>query len=71
MSRNMLIVVSVVTVLLAALITPTAATPPRVDRAAHIAATLQLGPGSGPSLLLPVIQPNGGCEGGGGGGCPV
>jgi hypothetical protein len=71
MSRNMLIVVSVVTVLLAMLIAPTTIAPLKVDGAAYVQTESWFGPGGGPSLALPIIQPDGGCEGGGASGCPV
>lgn len=71
MSRNMILVVSVVIVLLAMLIAPTTSAPPRVEGAAYIQTESWFGAGGGLSLALPIIQPNGGCEGGGAGGCPI
>ena len=71
MSRNILIVVSVVTVVLAMLIAPTTSAPLKVEGAAYVQTEAWSGPGGGPSLALPIIQPNGGCEGGGAGGCPI
>ncbi|MEJ2735377.1 MAG: hypothetical protein P8189_17740 [Anaerolineae bacterium] len=71
MSRNMLIVVSVVAVLWAMLIAPPTTAPLNVDGAAGVQTESWFGPGGSPSLALPIIQPNGGCEGGGAGGCPI
>ena len=71
MSRNTILVVSVVILLLAMLIAPATSAPPRVEGAAYVQTESWFGPGGGPSLALPIIQPNGGCEGGGAGGCPI
>jgi hypothetical protein len=71
MSRKLIIVAALSILVLATLVAPAAAAPlPTQDVAlGQMEAGSELG--STPSVLPLGIQPNGGCESGGAGGCPV
>ncbi len=69
MSRKVLIVAAVVAMLLATSVAPALAAPFETETAFPVDAR----PGAGSSLPVwsPGIQPQGGCENGGAGGCPL
>jgi hypothetical protein len=71
MSHKLLIIAAVVAIVLAAFAAPVLASPLQAENAFPV----QAASGSGPSSDGPVwplrIQPEGGCENGGAGGCPI
>jgi hypothetical protein len=71
MSRNLFRVLAAVTLVLATFVAPAAAAPPSAEGFTMGQEDAGLTLGGQPTLWLPPIQPNGGCESGGAGGCPL
>ena len=71
MSRKMLVVVALCCLLVSTFVAPGVAAAPEADDAVPLLAEISVGPDGHPETGLQPIQPNGDCEGGGSGGCPV
>ena len=71
MSRTILIVVAVGCLLAATFVAPAMAAPPEIGSVALEPAGDRTGPDGQLAGRLAPIQPNGDCEGGGAGGCPI
>ena len=71
MSHKLFIVLAAVTLVLATFVAPAAAAPPSAEGFSLSQEDAGLTLGGQPTLLLPPIQPNGGCDSGGAGGCPM
>lgn len=71
MSRRLLVVLAVVTLVLATFVAPAMAAPPNAQDLALGQAEAGPEPDGHLNLFLPPVQLNGGCESGGAGGCPL
>jgi hypothetical protein len=71
MSRKLFVVAATITLVLATLVAPAAAAPLNAQDVALGQTETGSKLGSTLSVLPLDIQPNGGCESGGAGGCPV
>jgi hypothetical protein len=71
MSHKVLIIAAVVAMVLAAFVVPALAAPLQAENAFPVQTAAGSGPSSDGSVWPLRIQPEGGCENGGAGGCPI